>query len=901
MQRPVPANALTKQLLDLREGDHLCLAYEKDPVEQMVALIPLIHQGLKANEQFLYIADDQTEEKLARQLDASGIDVAKETAAGRLKFLTRAEWRRPGQLDSRAKAFQVGRFIEQARAAGFGGIRFAVEMTWTLGPDIDPQHLEHWEATINTLFSPAFPTRIICLYNRSRLSSEAILAALRTHPIAILGAQICPNIFYQAPLLLNGDGHGNRDKNGKISANAKADWMITQLMVAREAQHEHSESIRRQTVLAEAERARAEEALRLSEERFRLAAHADGLTFYEQDTNLRYIWLYPEHPQHEGALGRTDEEILSGEGEALMSLKREVLASGVAQRRDVQVRLRDGLHFYDLFVSPRRTAAGELIGVAGVALDITENRRAENASRHLAAIVEFSEDAIVSKDINGVITSWNKGAERMFGYTAAEVIGKPVTILIPADRQSEEQNILKRIRDGQCIEHYETIRQRKNGSLIEISLTVSPIKDRHGTIIGASKAARDITERKRIERQQQALFELVSTVNRAGALPEIYAAALDAICRCHGAERASILLYDDQKVMRFKAWRGLSEGYRKSVEGHSPWTPDDPDPQVVSMNNIAEANLDPQLRAVIEAEGIQALAFIPIVPQGKLLGKFMIYFKSPQEFTADEFRSAQTIASQIAFALHRQKSGQALEQLVAERTASLREAIAQMEEFSYSVSHDLRAPVRAMQGYATAVLEDCGEQLDAPGKEYLDRIVRSGTRMDRLIQDILIYSRLSRREIQLHPVSLARLAREIIQQYPEMQPSRAEIEFLEPMHDVLGHEASLSQALSNLLSNAVKFVPPGTIPRVRLGTEVIGSQVRFFVQDQGIGIKPEHQHRLFGLFERIHPAAKYDGTGIGLAIVRKAIERMGGKVGVESDGIHGSRFWFELPAAAERK
>jgi signal transduction histidine kinase len=235
---------------------------------------------------------------------------------------------------------------------------------------------------------------------------------------------------------------------------------------------------------------------------------------------------------------------------------------------------------------------------------------------------------------------------------------------------------------------------------------------------------------------------------------------------------------------------------------------------------------------------------------------------------------------------------------VNERTASLREAIAQMEEFSYSVSHDLRAPVRAMQCYAEVLMEDYGTQLDDHAKKYLERIIRGGTRMDRLIQDILTYSRLSRREIQLQPISLDKLTREIVRQNQDLAAStHADISVEGQLLSVIGHEPSLSQAISNLLNNAVKFVAPGATPKVRISTESRNGDVRLWIEDNGIGIKPEYQHRLFSVFERVHPEKNYEGTGIGLAIVRKAAERMGGKVGVESDGVNGSRFWIQLPAA----
>jgi signal transduction histidine kinase len=194
------------------------------------------------------------------------------------------------------------------------------------------------------------------------------------------------------------------------------------------------------------------------------------------------------------------------------------------------------------------------------------------------------------------------------------------------------------------------------------------------------------------------------------------------------------------------------------------------------------------------------------------------------------------------------------------------------------------------------VLEDFGQKLNPQGTEYLQRVVRSGARMDRLIQDVLTYSRLSRREIQLLPVSLERVVREVLQSSPELQAPRALISVGGPLLPVIAHELSLGQVVTNLLGNAAKFVLPGQIPEVRLWTEKQEGRVRLFVQAKGIGIKPEYQRRIFGMFERAHNDQRYDGTGVGLAIVRKAMDRMGGEVGVSSDVKSGSLFWIELPA-----
>jgi PAS domain S-box-containing protein len=242
----------------------------------------------------------------------------------------------------------------------------------------------------------------------------------------------------------------------------------------------------------------------------------------------------------------------------------------------------------------------------------------QSHAQQLAAVVESSDDAILSVDLDGIIATWNNGAEQLFGYAAEEIIGKSVAVLVPADRQEEEPEILERIGRGEHVQHYETVRLRKDDHPVVVSLTVSPIADNSGTIIGASKIARDITERKRIEvalakraDEQAALYEFTDRLFRAASRNEVYDAALDAIVRALGCDRASILIFDDLGVMSFVAWRGLSDVYRKAVEGHSPWTRDTRDPQPITIDDIEAAELDASLKATVKAEGIGALAFIP--------------------------------------------------------------------------------------------------------------------------------------------------------------------------------------------------------------------------------------------------------------------------------------------------
>lgn len=241
----------------------------------------------------------------------------------------------------------------------------------------------------------------------------------------------------------------------------------------------------------------------------------------------------------------------------------------------------------------------------------------------------------------------------------------------------------------------------------------------------------------------------------------------------------------------------------------------------------------------------------------------------------------------------------ALERTVEERTANLRQAVQQMEEFSYSVAHDLRAPLRAMGTYARIVQEDFGGRLDESGRDYLQRIAEAGARMDRLIQDLLACSQVARSPLGWERVSLERIVVEVRQQHRWDDESTGDIVVDGPLPEVRGHEPLVAQVVANLVANALKFMPPGRVPRVRIWAERRGSNVRLWVEDNGIGIEPESRARIWGMFERAHPQGGYDGTGVGLAIVRKALDRMGGTAGVESTAGVGSRFWMQLPAADE--
>jgi signal transduction histidine kinase len=236
-----------------------------------------------------------------------------------------------------------------------------------------------------------------------------------------------------------------------------------------------------------------------------------------------------------------------------------------------------------------------------------------------------------------------------------------------------------------------------------------------------------------------------------------------------------------------------------------------------------------------------------------------------------------------------------LEQVVFDRTRELRDTIGELEGFSYSVSHDMRAPLRAMQSYASFLVDEYGDKLDEKGINYLNQIMRSAVRLDQLIQDVLSYTRVLHSKLPMETVDLDRLVRDIVATFPNGQPIKPEIHIIGTLPKVIGNVALLGQVVSNLLTNGAKFVLSGTGPRIEISAEETGGDsVRVWFKDNGIGIAPENHQRIFRLFERIHPITEYEGTGIGLTIVRKAGERMGAEVGFDSHLGGGSNFWIQL-------
>lgn len=520
---------------------------------------------------------------------------------------------------------------------------------------------------------------------------------------------------------------------------------------------------------------------------------------------------------------------------------------------------------------PLRVEAGAqpliLLGIE----DVTE-LRASQAVFQLAAIVQNTDDAIWTRTCDGIVTSWNPGAERMLGYTAKEMLGANVSVLIPPARTNEWQLIQEKFSRAERIVGFESERVRKDGSFAQVSMSISPIRDRLGKLLGAASIVRDITERKRQEQklaEQTRLLELTH----------------DAIFVRDAKDR---IIFWNRGAEELYGW---SQGEALGRVTHELLRTVFPEPlKEITAQLHADGHWSGEL-VHTRRDGVCLYVNSRWALDRNAEGRPAGVLESNDDITK---RKKMEEALREAKDRLANQAGE-LERSVAERTEKLRETLNELEGFSYSVAHDLRAPLRAMQSFSTILAAECSDQISVKGKDYIRRITTSAERMDKLIQDVLNYSRVVRSPFPPVQVDVEKLLGGILESYEHLQAPRAEILLEGHFSPIMANEALLTQCISNLLGNAVKFVAPGVTPRVRIWAEPRDSHVRLFFQDNGIGIEKEEQEKIFEIFQQLNKG--YEGTGIGLAIVKKAVERMGCAVGLESEPGKGSTFWLELTPA----
>ena len=526
---------------------------------------------------------------------------------------------------------------------------------------------------------------------------------------------------------------------------------------------------------------------------------------------------------------------------------------------------------------------------------------------HLARVVESSDDAIVSKDLNGIITSWNHAAERMFGYSAAEAVGQSIRMIIPADRQSEEDVVLARIRAGERIDHYETVRQRKDGTQLSISLTVSPIRNQHGEIVGASKIARDITERTRLLAAAQEHAAVTEKLNEVGAVVastldrEIILQKVTDIARELTHAEFGAFFYNVTEPDSGDAYMLYTlSGAPREAFAHFPhprataiFAPTFYGHGVVRLDDVTQ---DPRYGKNPPYHGMPA-GHVPVrsylaVPVkglgGDMIGGLFFGHSQIAMFTEQHERLAVGVAAWASVALENAR-------LYSDAQAANR----MKDEFLAVLSHELRTPLNAIVGYSRLLR---GGMLPADKAAHgLETLERNAMWLTQIVEDVLDVSRIVSGKIRLdvQPVDLTLIVDNAVGTIrPAADAKGVKVHtILDPnVGPVSGDPGRLQQVVWNLVSNAVKFTPRDGRVQVRL--ERVDSHVEIVVSDTGIGIQPEFLPYVFERFRQADASTtrKTGGLGLGLAIVRHITEMHGGTVDASSEGTgKGATFRVLLP------
>ena len=528
---------------------------------------------------------------------------------------------------------------------------------------------------------------------------------------------------------------------------------------------------------------------------------------------------------------------------------------------DSEFRLRraDGIYrWFHAHASPLRDSAGRLIRWLGTFTEIHDRKQAESMQARLAAIVESSSDAVISKSLDGRILTWNKSAELMFGYSGEEIIGQSIFLLIPSDRQLEETTLIELIKTGTRVQQYETIRKRKGGSCIQVSLTVSPIMDANGLVNAVSTIARDITARKQTEEmmtQQRRLIEL--------SYEPIFAWEID------------------QGIVEWN--RGCEQLYgytRSEALGHS-------------SNLLLQSRL-PAPISTIQAELEQT---------GEWTGEIHHRTKDGRDvLVASRWGLLKTNGRSLVLETNRD-----ITQLRQSETMILKKN-KDLETLLYVTSHDLKEPLRAIESFSVLIQERYANRLDEKGQDFLRRIVRATQRLDQLLTDILDLSRAQRMDPPVDDIDAEQLVHEVLRRLEKrIKETDARITIRSPLPRLRVNTTWAIQGIYNLVANALKFASAGQAPDIEIaphsgmdleGNELIGLVVR----DRGPGVAPEQRDRIFELFRRA-VGREIEGTGAGLAIVRQVAERHSGRAWVEPREGGGSEFFitFGVNQSSPRK
>jgi PAS domain S-box-containing protein len=648
-----------------------------------------------------------------------------------------------------------------------------------------------------------------------------------------------------------------------------------------------------------------------------------------------------------------------------------------------------GRAYYDANNNPVR--------MSGINQDISERKKIEEASRRLAAIVEFTDDAIVGKDLRGQVTSWNRGAERIYGYTAEEMMGRNLDRLSAPEDASFEQRLLEEVGQGET-RQYEIERVRKDGVRLIVALTSSPVRNGEGAIVGISSISRDITERKRAERDLQ---------ESRARLSGIIGSAMDAIISVDSSQTITLFNSAAEKMFRCPASEALGksldifipERFRTAHRDHirkfgasgttaramgqlrplSGLRADGEEfPIEASISHIevggepiftvilrditermsAQESLERQARVLREqaqmldlanvmARDIQDHVILWNTGMEKMYGwlrtetlgrhahdVLKTRFPAPlEELKETLFREGhwegevvhtrkdgRALTVNSHWVLHRDPDGRPiavlevntditerkqaeqeilrmnaeLEHRVNERTVELIAANQELEAFTYSVAHDLRAPLRHIDAFTKIIFDDFADQIPEEARHYLQNIRKGSQNMNQLVDDLLNLARVGRQELKREMAPMNALVTEVIAELKRDIGSRKVEWHVTPLPDMECDAGLVKQVFVNILSNAVKYTRPRPVATIEITHHDENGERIISVRDNGVGFNMKYADKLFGVFQRLHRADEFEGTGVGLATVERIIRKHGGRIWAESETDKGATFHFTL-------
>ena len=526
---------------------------------------------------------------------------------------------------------------------------------------------------------------------------------------------------------------------------------------------------------------------------------------------------------------------------------------GVDTGMELYGRRRDGSEFpIEVSLSPLDTDEGLLVTAA--IRDITDRKRAEETARQAAAIVESSHDAMIGKDLEGTITSWNAGAAQLYGYTADEVIGQSISILIPSDTHDDLSEILACLKRGESVRQ-ETVRKRKDQSRLDVSLTISVIRDAKGLVVGASTVARDVTERKQAEERFRGLLE---------AEPDaMVIVGSDGVVELVNARTEAMFGYTSEEVIGEVVDLLVPERFRGQHPAHRD--------AYVGQPRVRLMGADSELygRRKDGSEFPIEVSLSPLRTEGGML-----------------------VSAAIRDITERKR----VETLLRVRSDDLARSNAELEQFAYVASHDLQEPLRHISSFVQKLADRYSDVVDERGQRYIGYVVEGTTRMQSLIDGLLEFSRVGRVQPEHRPIDLDKIVAAAERAVSVRVEEAGAIIDIACLPQVLGDEGLLYRLFVNLFSNAIKFARDDRVPRVEVRAEAsTGGRWRVIVSDNGIGIELQYRERAFEIFERLN-GQDYPGTGIGLSVARRIVEAHRGVIELGESPEGGTAVKFTLPA-----